>query len=62
MIGEGYKIKSGKPSRCEHAIHSIFVLVRPARRVDVLIVRQIVQVLYQAATEANLLEYYGTII
>jgi len=54
VVSEGDKVQFGESPRGEHSCHGLAVLVVPARRVDVLVVSQVVQVLYQTTTETNL--------
>ena len=54
VICEGYKVQLWEATRCGEVLHPLPVLAIPARGVDVIIVGQVVQVLYQTTTEADL--------
>ena len=54
VVGEGDKVQFGESPWRFHRVNGIGIFLVPSRGIDVVIIGQIVQVLYQTPTEAHL--------
>lgn len=54
MICEGHKVQFWETPRGSQVTHPLPILITPARGVDMAVVSQVVHVLYQTTTEADL--------